>query len=53
MHMVVVGRSKKIGLFKLPTGKGRGEGMTSETLKPLWKDIKMQAQRRGIKKSFA
>jgi len=52
MHMAVVGRSKKIGLFKLPTGKGKGNGTNSKTLIPIWKDIKVAARRVGIKDPF-
>jgi hypothetical protein len=48
MALVCVSRSHKIGLWWLPMGKGKG--VSSETLKPIWKKIHAKAKALGITK---
>jgi len=50
MALVCVSRNKKIGLWWLPMGKGRGKGVSSATLKPIWKQIRARAKALKIKK---
>ena len=44
MALVCVSRNRKIGLWWLPMGKGRGKGVSSATLKPIWKQIRAKAK---------
>jgi hypothetical protein len=38
------------GMWWLPMGKGKGKGVNSETLKPIWKKIHAKAKALGITK---